>query len=79
MNERIRRRMPEGVSFEVTERNQSAPTRIVITVSRENFGRIGFCVAAVIDNLVMTATRRVIDLIRRNPGIIRQVETYEYE
>ena len=53
MNDPIRRPMPRGVSFEVTDHNQAAPTRIVIAVRRENFGRIGFCVAAVIDKSVL--------------------------
>ena len=74
MTEPIRRPLPSGVSFTVTERHQGAPTRIVITVNRENFRRIGFCIAAVVDNLVMTAPRRVVDLISRNPGMIRQIQ-----
>lgn len=76
MNDPIRRPLPEGVSYVVTEHNQSAPTLIVITIQRENYQRIGFCIAAVIDQLVMTTTRRVLDLIRSNPGIMREVAEF---
>ncbi len=75
MPDPIRRPLSPGVSFEITSHHRGLPNRVAIYVSRTNFTRIGACIAAVIDHLVMTGRRRrTVDLISSNPGIIRQVQ-----